>query len=75
MEYNKEFLIQELKALQNQVLWSDGRNIMNKLSEYSHIWETDKEKYYISAFYNKKDIEKGKSKVREWRDFYTKYLQ
>ena len=37
--------------------------------------ETDTEKYYISAFYNKKEIEYGKRKVREWHDFYANHLQ
>lgn len=37
--------------------------------------ETDTDKYHISAFYSKNEIERGKSKVRKWYDFFTKYLQ
>lgn len=63
-----------IKGFNQKWLWGNGYSG----TDYE-FWvtddETDKEKYYISAFYNKKDIEKGKSKVREWRDFYTKYLQ
>lgn len=35
----------------------------------------DKEKYYVSAFYNKNEIERGKRKVREWHDFFVRHLQ
>lgn len=63
-----------IKGFNQKWLWGNGYSG----TDYD-FWvtddETDKEKYYISAFYNKQDIEKGKSKVREWRDFYTKYLQ
>ena len=33
------------------------------------------EVYYISAFYNKKEIERGERKVREWHDFFARHLQ
>lgn len=37
--------------------------------------QKDSNKYYISAFYNKNELEKGKTKVKEWNDFFAEYLQ
>lgn len=33
--------------------------------------KNDTERYYISAFYNKEEIERGERKVREWHDFFV----
>lgn len=33
--------------------------------------KNDTERYYISAFYNKEELERGERKVREWHDFFA----
>lgn len=70
----ENFNILTVKGLNQQFLLDNGYSG----TDYE-FWitdnETDTDKYHISAFYNKNEIERGRSKVREWNDFFTKYLQ
>lgn len=63
-----------IKGFNQKWLWDNGYSG----TDYEFLFtddEQDMEKYYISAFYNKREIEKGKTKVTEWRNFYVNHLQ